>query len=48
MTPSSFDVVIVGAGAAGVGCGVVLRDLVAKMDTVGMTHLTYLPPKAGG
>lgn len=27
MPTSSFDVVIVGAGAAGVGCGVVLRDL---------------------
>jgi len=27
MQTSSFDVVIVGAGAAGVGCGVVLRDL---------------------
>ncbi|NDJ34105.1 MAG: NAD(P)-binding domain-containing protein, partial [Chloroflexi bacterium] len=34
MNTSSFDVVIVGAGAAGVGCGVVLRDLDVERFTL--------------
>jgi putative flavoprotein involved in K+ transport len=34
MPTSSFDVVIVGAGAAGVGCGVVLRDLGVEQFTI--------------
>jgi thioredoxin reductase len=47
MTPSSFDVVIVGAGAAGVGCGVVLRDLgverfvILEQHAVGASFLRW-------
>lgn len=34
MSPFPLDVVIVGAGAAGVGCGVVLRDLGVERFTI--------------
>jgi len=33
-TPPSYDVVIVGAGAAGIGCGVVLKELGLERFTI--------------
>ena len=33
-TKQSYDVVIVGAGAAGIGCGVVLRELGLERFTI--------------